>query len=133
MIRGKHNIRVGGQVRAHQMNVLTNAFQDGFFVFTNLWTNNGPTFQGGDNAADFLLGLNSLAIHDQTFKGATTGRRWKLLRPYVQDDWRVTNNLTFDLGLAWGFVTPINQAPNPPTNFGFPGHCSPSPGFPYLI
>ena len=42
MIRGKHNIRVGGQIRAQQMNVLTNAFQDGFFVFTNLWTNNGP-------------------------------------------------------------------------------------------
>ena len=51
------------------MNVLTNAFQDGFFVFTNLWTNSGPTFQGGDNAADFLLGLNSLAMHDQTFRG----------------------------------------------------------------
>ena len=101
MIRGKHNIRVGGQVRAQQMNVLTNAFQDGFFVFTNLWTNNGPTFQGGDNAADFLLGQISLAIHDQTFKGATTGRRWKLFRPYVQDDWRVTPNLTLNLGLAW--------------------------------
>ena len=32
MIRGNHNIRVGGQFRAQQMNVLTNAFQDGFFV-----------------------------------------------------------------------------------------------------
>ena len=34
MIRGKHNIRVGGQIRAQQMNVLTNAFQDGS-RFTN--------------------------------------------------------------------------------------------------
>ncbi len=32
MIRGKHDIRVGGEVRANQMNVLTNAFQDGFFA-----------------------------------------------------------------------------------------------------
>ena len=32
MIRGNHNIRVGGSIRAQQMNVLTNAFQDGFFI-----------------------------------------------------------------------------------------------------
>jgi len=133
MIRGKHNIRVGGQVRAHQMNVLTNAFQDGFFVFTNLWTNNGPTFQGGDNAADFLLGLNSLAIHDQTFRGATTGRRWKLFRPYVQDDWRVTPNLTLNLGLAWALTTPITEAQGRQANFDFNSRCGTPPGCNYLI
>ncbi len=133
MIRGKHDIRVGGQVRAQQMNVLTNAFQDGFFVFTNLWTNSGPNFVGGDNAADFLLGLNSLAIHDQTFKGATTGRRWKLFRPYVQDDWRVTPNLTLNLGLAWAFVTPITEAQNRQANFDFNSNCGTPPGCNYLI
>jgi len=120
MIRGKHDIRVGFGFRAQQMNVATNAFQDGFFVFTNLWSGDGTfNFVGGDNAADFLLGLNSLAIHDQTFQGATTGRRWKLFRPYVQDDWRVTNNLTLNLGLAWALVTPITEAHNRQANFDF--------------
>src|SRR5213079_18645 len=60
MIRGKHNIRIGGQVRANQMNVLTNAFQDGFFVmFLN------PVFgiSSGDAAADLLLGQSAGAIH----------------------------------------------------------------------
>jgi hypothetical protein len=133
MIRGKHDIKVGGQVRAQQMNVLTNAFQDGFFVFTNLWTNSGPTFAGGDNAADFLLGLNSLAIHDQTFRGATTGRRWKLFRPYAQDDWRVTPNLTVNLGLAWAIVTPITEAQNRQANFDFNSNCGTPPGCNYLI
>jgi hypothetical protein len=111
MIRGKHNIRVGGEVRAHQMNVETNAFQDGFFLDFG-----GAT---GDAAADLLLGQIFGAIHDQTFRGATTGRRWKLFRPYVQDDWRVTNNLTLNLGVAWALVTPITETANRYTNFNF--------------
>jgi hypothetical protein len=133
LIRGKHEIRVGGQVRAQQMNVLTNAFQDGFFVFTNLWSGSGNHFVGGDDAADFLLGLNSLAIHDQTFQGATTGRRWKLFRPYVEDAWRVTPNLTLNLGLAWALVTPITEAQNRQANFNFDSTCSTPPGCNYLI
>ncbi len=107
MIRGKHNIRVGMQVRAMQMNVETNAFQDGFFI------NFGIT---GDGASDVLLNQMAIGIHDQTFLGATTGRRWKLFRPYIQDDWRVTPNLTLNLGLGWALTTPITEVGNRQAN-----------------
>src|SRR5713226_6586199 len=125
MIRGKHDIRVGGSIRAHQMNVETNAFQDGFFIQAGFFT--------GDVVADVLLGQIGGAIHDQTFKGATTGRRWKLFRPYVQDDWRVTNNLTVNVGLAWALVTPITEAQNRQANFDFNSTCATPPGCNYLI
>lgn len=111
MIRGRHNIRVGGQIRFQQMNVETNAFQDGFFIQAGFFT--------GDVASDVLLGQIGGAIHDQTFLGATTGRRWKLFRPFIQDDWRVTNNLTLNLGLAWAIVTPITEAHNRQADFNF--------------
>jgi len=118
MIRGKHDIRVGMGFRANQMNVMTNAFQDGSFSVTG---------QSTDAMADLVMGLYTFALHDQTFQGATTGRRWKMFRPYVQDDWRVTPNLTVNLGVAWALVPPVTEAQNRQANFKFVDNCTPSP------
>ncbi len=109
MIRGSHDINIGGGIRANQMNVLASGFQDGYWIFTGAW--------GGEPMADLLLGLPSLAIHDQTFNGDVTGRRWKLFRPYIEDNWRVGKNLTLNLGLAYAMVTPITEAHNRQADF----------------
>ena len=110
LIRGKHNIRFGAVFRANQMNVRNNAFQDGYVVEAGLAT--------GDDIGDLLLGsLGVFAAHDQTFLGGTTGRRWKLVRPFVQDDWRITNTLTLNLGFAWALATPETEVENRLSNF----------------
>jgi Carboxypeptidase regulatory-like domain len=104
IIRGKHDIKIGGSVRLNQMNVRTKGFQDGFWSFTGAFSR--------DALADFLLGDSVLAIHDATFNGPTTGRRWKIFRPYIQDDWRLTKDITLNLGLAYNLTTPTSEVLN---------------------
>ena len=110
LIRGKHDIRFGAVYRAEEMNVRNNAFQDGYVVEAGLGT--------GDDIADLLMGsMGVFAAHDQTFLGGTTGRRWKLVRPFVNDTWRVTPNLTATLGFAWALATPETEVENRQANF----------------
>ena len=121
LIRGKHDIRFGMNIRANQMNVGTEAFQDGFWIPGAIGNFSGYSDSNvsvpGNSTADFLMGLVGVSEHDQTFNGPVTGRRWKIYRPFVQDDWRVTKDLTLNLGLAWDVTNPITEVDNRMANY----------------
>ncbi len=119
IILHKHDIRTGIDFRANQMNVGTEAFQDGFWIVGNggNFTGSSAAGVGGNPEADLLLGITGLAIHDQTFDGPVTGRRWKAYRPFVEDNWRVTPTIVLNLGLAWDMTTPITEAHGRQANY----------------
>ena len=112
LIRGKHEIRTGIDLRDNQLNVGTEEFQDGFWLVGAFGNFSGAGVAPGNSEADLLMGMTGGAIHDQTYYGPTTGRRWKIIRPFVEDDWRATPSLTLNLGLAWDMTTPITEIHN---------------------
>jgi hypothetical protein len=82
IVRGRQKFRVGGSiaVRANQLNTVAVGFPERIL--------GRQRSLDGRSESDLLTGLTSLAIHDQEFGGGNTGRRWKLYRPFVQDNWR---------------------------------------------
>jgi hypothetical protein len=112
LIRGKHEIHAGVDLRDNQMNVGTEEFSDGFWIVGLFGNFSGAGVIPGDGEADLLMGMTGLGVHDQTYDGAVTGRRWKIVRPFVEDDWRVKPSLVLNLGLAWDMTTPETEIHN---------------------
>jgi len=116
LIRGKHAIRTGIDLRDNQINVGTKVFQDGFWLIGSGGYFSGYGSAPGNPEADLLLGITGGVIHDQSCYGPVTGRRWKIIQPFVEDDWRVTSSLNFNLGLALDMTTPETEIHNRMSN-----------------
>jgi hypothetical protein len=91
-IIGSHNLFIGAYYVAAQKNEDSSGDAQGSLVF-------GPpsTYSTGNGFADFLIG--SIAAFDQTTEVAKYYNRYKIVEPYVQDDWHVSKKLTINLGL----------------------------------
>jgi hypothetical protein len=72
--------------------------------------------QTGSPQADFWLGLVGGGGRDAG--AAEFGTRGNVFGAFVQDDWRVTNNLTLNIGLRFEDHTPMYEIKNREVNFG---------------
>jgi hypothetical protein len=117
-VHGAHSLSMGGEMRFDQMNVMGAAFPMGKMSFDNNWTaDSNLDSTTGNPVASFLLGLPASVEHDNAYDGIISGRRWKMFRPYLQDNWTVRRNLTVQLGLAYNYTTPVVEAQNRQSNF----------------
>jgi hypothetical protein len=105
--KGKHQLKIGGSWALYKK------IQDVFTTTQGKFNFNG-SFTGND-FADYLLGYaqnySEDAIHDN---GHWNNVSWAA---YVQDNWRVNNRLTLNLGLRWDGVPHTYEANHRMSNF----------------
>lgn len=113
--KGRHQIKMGGSWALYKKN------QDWFKNTQGNYNFNG-SFTGND-FADYLLGYGQSYSEDAVKRaGQWNNVSWAL---YVQDNFRVTNRLTLNLGLRWDGIPHTYEASDYMANF-YPALYDPS-------
>lgn len=132
-VYGSHSFKAGVEFQRVQFNTLQPAYSRGQFSFNS---NSGsvsytdiPNVGGGQTGrAQFLLdpilttvpnGINYVGGSDQVQASniSKTYDERKYVALYFQDDWKVTPELTLNLGLRWDYFTPISETNGGQANF----------------
>lgn len=105
-IRGRHTIKFGADFRRYQRNFYQSANAFGQFSFNGQFTQDLTTNGSPQNGlADLLLGVPNYREQDGLSQKDHT-RSWEL-GEFVQDDYRVSNNLTLNVGLRYDLTSPV--------------------------
>jgi hypothetical protein len=113
-IRGRHTLKAGGDLRFYQLNAVAPPNPTGSFAFTTTGTDTqtatGTTTTGGNSLASFLLGqVDTFSIDLQQ---STIRPRDHIQEYFAQDNWRITDRLTFNLGTRWTLHSPSTEKNN---------------------
>jgi hypothetical protein len=119
----RHNLKFGGQFWRQRIKTFYagNNGQLGHLDFDGRFTQSSAAAETdvtGDGGADFVLGLPF-----QYGRGVSTGKTWEqssnIIGIYAQDNWRVTDRLTLNLGLRYDAHTPWVETHNQQANYNF--------------
>jgi hypothetical protein len=110
--RGSHNIRSGLDLR--WTNVYNENYNNsgGNISFTRQFTRstiNSTSVLEGNGFASFLLGAPSSGSVDVNPK---PHYEWFYAAPWIQDDWKLSNKMTLNLGFRWDFNGSVQEADN---------------------
>lgn len=106
-IKGNHSLKFGYEYEHIWMGVFDNNPPYGSFSFSGSYSS--PTKVTDAYWADFLFGTTSAYSLAGAFEAHL---RQSLDSAYMQDDWKVLNNLTLNLGLRWEYGSPYSEQHN---------------------
>jgi hypothetical protein len=108
-IVGRHTFKVGFDGRQYRLSVQNFADASGSFTYDTSWTNagtGGATKLMGYDLAALLLGVPSTGEYDLN---ARADYHSYYVGTFIQDDWRLNNRLTLNLGLRYDTNTPFEE------------------------
>jgi len=111
-IWGKHTMRFGADLRRERYSTLNPGYAAGTFTFGTTWvtassTASAPPF--GGSMASFLLGLPTSGEYDVNEPNTSSNYYTGF---FFQDDWKLTHNLTLNLGLRAEYETAVVESNN---------------------
>ena len=101
--KGRHTVKFGHTTFWLQSQIFNAGFITGRFVFDGRFSEDPATRAGGESMADFLLGY-SRELRNSNHRHMALRAPW--MHQYVQDDWRVTDKLTINIGLRYEVSLP---------------------------
>lgn len=118
-IAGAHTWKAGGELRAYRLNFRFLNVPAGEFIFGRATTSENPLLSNpiqGNGLASFLVGWGNGGRYSLDEEPASTSKYYGW---YVQDDWKVTRNLTLNLGFRYDFELPRTERYNRYSWFDF--------------
>jgi len=112
--KNKHSWRYGAEMRIYREDdSFKSNNQSGHFIFDNTFTRQGSAaatdVEGLQAFAAFLLGYPSTMQIVRASDYSEYSKTWGL---FAQDDFKITNNLTLNLGLRWEFEQALTERQN---------------------
>jgi len=107
-VKGKHELRMGGEGRLHYLNYAQPCEPNGVYDFNRYGVSEHPWWGGGDTMASFLTGgdTSGWGGYEVPVFGATAS--WQFAG-FVQDNWKITPKLTLNLGVRYDLNTPRTE------------------------
>ena len=125
-----HSVKIGGEIRRVLYDQIGGVVTRGRFNFDGRYTQNPllPAAQrGGAAFADFLLGHFNNA--EAQVGAPIADFRSNYFALYIQDNWKVTPNITLDYGLRWEYDQPFVDTEDKIVNIDFTWDNSYEPVF----
>lgn len=115
LTRGSHTLKFGGLFIRSQFNAFSDFPTRGEFVFNGQFTRPVGATGSATALADFALGTPSSVTRN--ILNGEVGMRDYQLSGFAQDNWRVTDRLTLDLGVRYELFAPPLEVADRWANF----------------